>query len=86
MPRLPRPAARPEAPPPFLIERVVDLGDGRRVATLVVGAVRIGSVFVIEGAVSWPTTKRGYAIAAVVDDDLRLEIESSLLDAAMGAP
>jgi hypothetical protein len=78
---MPTPTSTPPAPslPAIEILRRVDLGDGRLVATLRVGGFRFGSVMVIDGAVSWPRTARGYEIIAIEDDQLRERVEGAIL-------
>jgi hypothetical protein len=44
----------------------------------------LGSIFIIDGRVSWPRTARGFAIIECVDDELRGRIEGALLAAAKG--
>lgn len=76
----------PLDPPPSLssieVLRRVDLGDGRRVCAIRLGAIRLGSIFVIDGRVSWPRTARGYEIICIEDAALRERIEAELLQHA----
>ena len=72
------------SPPSIEVLRAVDLGDGRHVATVRVGAIRLGSIFAIDGRVSWPRTARGFEIVSIDDDELRGRIEGALLAAAKG--
>lgn len=62
--------------------RRVDLGGGRVVATVRVGAFRFGSILVVDGAVSWPRTTRGYEVVAIEDDQLRQRVETEILRGA----
>jgi hypothetical protein len=64
--------------------RAVDLGDGRRVATIRVGSIRLGSIFVIDGSVSWPRTARGFEIVAIDDAELRARAEAAILARVAG--
>ena len=82
-----RPSTSLPAPQPSLpveVLRAVDLGDGRHVATVRCGPWQLGSIFIIDGRVSWPRTARGFAIIECVDDELRGRIEGALLAAAKG--
>jgi len=72
------------SPPSIEVLRAVDLGDGRHVATVRCGPWQLGSIFIIDGCVSWPRTARGFAIIECVDDELRGRIEGALLAAAKG--
>lgn len=64
--------------------RAVDLGDGRRVATIRVGSIRLGSIFLIDGRVSWPRTARGFEIVSIDDDELRARAEAAILARVAG--
>jgi hypothetical protein len=77
-PSLPHNAAHIE------VIRAVDLGDGRHVATIRVGSIRLGSVFVIDGSVSWPRTARGFEIISIDDDALRQRVEAAILARVAG--
>jgi hypothetical protein len=77
-PSLPHNAAHIE------VIRAVDLGDGRHVATIRVGAIRLGSIFLIDGRVSWPRTARGFEIVAIDDAELRERAEAAILSRVAG--
>ncbi len=77
-PSLPHNAAHIE------VIRAVDLGDGRRVATIRVGSIRLGSIFVIDGSVSWPRTAKGFEIISIDDDELRARAEAAILSRVAG--
>lgn len=83
---LPLPPLDPSPSPPSIeVIRAVDLGDGRTVCTVRVGAVRLGSIFVIDGRVSWPRTARGFEIIAVEDASLRERVEGAILSRVRAA-
>lgn len=75
----------PHSLPDIEVIRAVDLGDGRHVATVRIGAIRVGSVFAIDGRVSWPRTARGFEIIAIDDDALRERAEAAILARVGGA-
>jgi hypothetical protein len=77
------PAPQP-SPPSIEVLRAVDLGDGRLVATIRVGSIRLGSVFVIDGSVSWPRTAKGFEIISIDDDELRARAEAAILSRVAG--
>jgi hypothetical protein len=77
------PAPQP-SPPSIEVLRAVDLGDGRSVATIRVGSIRLGSVFVVDGSVSWPRTARGFEIISIDDDALRQRVEAAILARVAG--
>lgn len=64
--------------------RAVDLGDGRHVATIRVGSIRLGSIFLIDGRVSWPRTAKGFEIISIDDDELRARAEAAILARVAG--
>ncbi len=72
------------SPPANEFLRAVDQGDGRHVATVRVGAIRLGSIFAIDGRVSWPRTARGFEIISIEDAELRARIEDEILARAAG--
>jgi hypothetical protein len=72
------------SPPSIEVLRAVDLGDGRHVATVRVGAIRLGSIFAIDGRVSWPRTARGFEIVSIDDDELRGRVEAAILSRVAG--
>jgi hypothetical protein len=77
----------PSLPAPSLpveVLRAVDLGDGRHVATVRVGSIRLGSIFAIDGRVSWPRTARGFEIILIDDDELRARVEAAILARVAG--
>jgi hypothetical protein len=69
----------PHSVPNIEVLRVVDLGDGRSVATIRCGPWQLGSIFILEGRVSWPRTARGYPIVECIDDELRQRVEAAIL-------
>jgi hypothetical protein len=74
----------PHSPPSVEVIRAVDLGDGRHVATIRVGSIRLGSIFLIDGRVSWPRTARGFEIVAIDDAELRARAEAAILARVAG--
>jgi hypothetical protein len=81
---MPTTTSLPHSLPNIEVIRAVDLGDGRRVATIRVGSIRLGSIFVIDGSVSWPRTARGFEIVAIDDADLRARAEAAILSRVAG--
>jgi hypothetical protein len=77
------PAPQP-SPPSIEVLRAVDLGDGRSVATIRVGSIRLGSIFLIDGRVSWPRTAKGFEIISIDDDELRERAEAAILSRVAG--
>ena len=74
----------PHSLPNIEVLRAVDLGDGRHVATIRVGSIRLGSVFVVDGSVSWPRTARGFEIISIDDAELRARAEAAILARVAG--
>ena len=67
------------------VRNVVRIDDDRAVAHVVIGLIRLGSIWIVDIAagrprVSWPQTSRGYPIVEV-DQPLRGEIEEAVLTA-----
>lgn len=69
----------PHSPPSIEVLRAVDLGDGRHVAT-----IRLGSIFLIDGRVSWPRTAKGFEIISIDDAELRARAEAAILARVAG--
>jgi hypothetical protein len=44
----------------------------------------LGSVFVVDGSVSWPRTARGFEIISIDDDALRQRVEAAILARVAG--
>jgi hypothetical protein len=74
----------PHSLPNIEVLRAVDLGDGRHVATIRVGSIRLGSIFLIDGRVSWPRTAKGFEIISIDDDELRERAEAAILSRVAG--
>ena len=72
------------------IRNIVRIDADRAVAHVVIGPIRLGSIWVVDIAsgrprVSWPQTSRGYPIVEV-DQPLRSEIEEAVLTALDDRP
>lgn len=74
----------PHSPPSIEVLRAVDLGDGRHVATIRLGSIRLGSIFLIDGRVSWPRTAKGFEIISIDDAELRARAEAAILARVAG--
>jgi hypothetical protein len=66
----------------FTLHTVKQITDKTAVATVRIGPVEVGCVWVndLQGTpeVAWPRTTRGFAIASITDERLRGEIETAI--------
>lgn len=67
----------------FTLHTVKQITDKTAVATVRVGPVEVGCIWVndLQGTpeVAWPRTTRGFAIATITDQHLRSEIEAAII-------
>lgn len=67
----------------FTLHTVKQITDKTAVATVRVGPVEVGCIWVndLQGTpdVAWPRTTRGFSIATITDQQLRREIEAAIL-------
>lgn len=74
----------------FKLRSIRQVSPFTAVAIVNVGPVEIGAVWVNdlqgEPEVAWPRTTRGFPVATITDDQLRLEIEDAIVRTIKGWP